>query len=34
MIVRVLVKTGVTVRARGMIYKAVAQSVLLYVSDS
>ena len=34
MIVSVLMKTGVMVRDRGMIYKAVAQSVLLYISDS
>ena len=32
-IVGVLVKTGATVRAQGMIYKAVAQSVLLYGSN-
>ena len=30
---RVLEKTGATVRSWGMIYKAVAQSVLLYSSD-
>ena len=34
MITRVLVKTGATVRARGMIYKAVAQLVLLYGSNN
>ena len=28
-----LEKTGATVQARGMMYKAVAQSVLLYGSD-
>ena len=30
---RTLTKTGETVRARGMMYKTVAQSVLLYVSE-
>ena len=34
MIVRVLVKTVATVRARGMMYKAMDQSVLLYRSES
>ena len=34
MITRVLEKTGATVRAGGMIYKAVAHSVLLYGSES
>ena len=33
MIVRVLKKTGATVRAHGMMYKAVSQSVLLYGSE-
>ena len=33
-IVRVLVKTGATARARGMMYKSVARSVLLYGSES
>ena len=33
MIARVLAKTGSTVRSCGMLYKAVAQSVLLYGSD-
>ena len=33
-IVRFLEKMGATVRARGMMYKAVDQSVLLYGSDS
>ena len=33
MIVRVLAKTGATVRARGMVYKAVVQSVLLYGTE-
>ena len=28
---RVMAKAGVTVRAQGMMYKAVAQSVLIYV---
>ena len=34
MITRVLAKMGATVRARGMMYKAVSQSVLLYDSGS
>ena len=34
MIVRVLERTGAMVRARGAIYKAVAQLVLLYGSES
>ena len=34
MIARVLERTGATVRAQGEIYKAVYQSVLLYVRDS
>ena len=34
MIARVLAKTGAMVRDRGMIYKAVAQSVLMYGSLS
>ena len=34
MIVMVLEKTGATVRARGIIDKAVDQSVVLYSSDS
>ena len=34
MIARVPAKTGATVRARGTMYKAVAQSVLLYGSES
>ena len=34
MIPRVLVKTGATVRSRGMICKPVAQSVILYGSES
>ena len=34
MVARVLDKTGATVRARGIMYKAVYQSVLLYGSDS
>ena len=34
MIARVLVKTGATVRARGVMYKEVAQSVILYGSES
>ena len=34
MVVRVLEKTGATVRTRGAMYKAVVQSVLLYVSKS
>ena len=34
MIVRVLAKTGGTVQDRGMMYKAVAQSVLMYGSES
>ena len=33
MILRALTKTGETVRARGVMYKTVAQSVLLYVSE-
>ena len=33
MIERVLAKTGATVHARGMMYKAVAQSMLLYRSE-
>ena len=33
MIVRVLAKMVATVRARGMMYKAVTQLVLLYVSE-
>ena len=33
-IVRVLAKTGVTVRSRGMMYNGVSQSVLLYGSES
>ena len=33
-IVRVLEKVGATVQAFGMMYKAVAQSVLLYISES
>ena len=32
MVVRVLEKTGATVQARGMMYKAVANLVLLYGS--
>ena len=34
MIARVFVKTGATVRSRGMMYKAVAQLVLMYRSES
>ena len=34
MVERVLERTGETVRARGAMYKAVAQSVLLYGSKS
>ena len=34
MIARVLAKTGEIVRSRGMMYKAVSQSVILYISDS
>ena len=34
MIARLLTNTGETVRERGIIYKAVAQSVLLYRSES
>ena len=34
MISRVMESTGATVRARGAMYKAVAHSVLLYVSKS
>ena len=34
MIARALAKTGATVRSRGMMYKAVAHSVLLYVGES
>ena len=34
MIVGVMVKTGATVQARGVMYKAVEQSVLLYISES
>ena len=34
MIARVLERTGATVRARGAMYKAVAQPVLLYGSES
>ena len=34
MIVRVLDKTGETVRSSGMVYKAVANLVLLYSSES
>ena len=34
MIARLLANTGETVRERGIIYKAVAQSVLLYRSES
>ena len=33
MIARVLVKTGATVRAHWMMYKAVAQSLILYSSE-
>ena len=33
MIARVLAKTGATVRDHEMMYKAVSQSVMLYVSD-
>ena len=33
MIARVLVNTGSTVRTCGIIYKGLAQSVLLYISD-
>ena len=33
MIVRVLTNTGETVQAQGIIYKALAQSVILYVSE-
>ena len=33
-IVRVLVKTGATLRYRGMMYKSVTQSVLTYGSES
>ena len=33
MIMRVLAKMGATVWARGMMYKSLAQSVLLYGSD-
>ena len=33
MVARVLANTGATVWARGIMYKAVAQSVLLYGSD-
>ena len=33
MIARVPDKTGAMVQSRGMMYKAVTQSVLLYVSD-
>ena len=32
-ILRVLAKTGATVRAQGMMYKGVTHSVLLYCSD-
>ena len=34
MISRVLMKTTETVRARGLMYKSVAQSVMMYSSDS
>ena len=34
MTARVLVKMGETVRAHGMMYNTVAQSVLMYVSES
>ena len=34
MIVGVMVKTGATVQARGVMYKAVEESVLLYISES
>ena len=34
MIARVLERTGATVQARGAMYKAVSQSVLLYVRES
>ena len=34
MIARVLVKTGAMMRSHGMMYKAVAKSVLLYGSES
>ena len=34
MIARVLANTGATVRSRGMVFKAVAQLVLLYSSES
>ena len=34
MIARVSAKTGSTARSRGMLYKAVAQLVLLYGSES
>ena len=34
MITGVLAKTGAMVRARGLMYKVVAQSVLIYNSDS
>ena len=33
MIARVLAKTGAMVRARGMMYNMVVQSVLLYLSE-
>ena len=33
MIARVLANTGATVRSRGMVFKAVAQLVLLYSSE-
>ena len=33
MIARVLTNTGATVRAQGMIYKALTQSVILYGSE-
>ena len=33
MIARVMAKTGATVRERGMMYKAVDQSVIMYVSE-
>ena len=33
MIARVLENTGATVRDRGMMYKAVEQSLILYVSE-
>ena len=33
MISRVMAKMGATVRSWGMIYKVVAQSVLLYISE-